>query len=91
MQAAELVPKISKARRRVDGAHLSAARLSRGLTQEQLARLLDVRVATISERENSSGVAWETWLAWAFCLGLPGDWTPQGESPLASASTKPES
>lgn len=70
-------------RRRVDGATLALARKSKGVTQEQLARVLDVRLATISERENSGvavgavgGVQWEIWLAWAMALGLPADWRP---------------
>lgn len=59
------------------GSHLRAARQHRGLTQEQLARLLDVRMATVSLRENADeGVPWEVWLAWAMALGLPSDWQP---------------
>lgn len=69
--------KISPARRRVSGAHLRAARLHRGLTQEQLGRLLDVRMATVSLRETSDdGVPWEVWLAYAMALGLGIDWRP---------------
>lgn len=70
--------KISHARRRVTCSHLRAARQHRGLTQEQLARLLDVRVATVSLRENADeGVPWEVWLATAMALGLAADWMPQ--------------
>lgn len=77
MQAAPDMPKISPARRRVDAATLRAARLHRAMTQDELARLLDVRVPTISERENSdAGVSWEIWVAWAAVLGLPVDWKP---------------
>lgn len=70
--------KISPARRRVTGEHLRAARQHRGLTQEQLARLLDVRMATVSLRENADeGVPWEVWLATAMALGLEAEWKPQ--------------
>lgn len=83
-------------RRRVDGAVLAAARRSRGVTQEQLARVLDVRLATISDRENSGvvvvegnsvtgGVPWEVWLAWAMALGLPSDWQPPAPPPETPA------
>lgn len=79
MQAATEMPKISPARRRVDAATLRAARLHRGMTQDELARLLDVRVPTISERENAdAGVSWEIWVAWASVLGLQLDWRPAG-------------
>jgi hypothetical protein len=61
---------------------LRTARQHRGLTQEQLAQLLDVRMATISERENSDvGVSWEIWVAWASVLGLPSDWQPSQPVP----------
>lgn len=73
--------KISPARKRVPASHLKAARLHRGMTQDQLARVLDVRVATISQRENSDeGVAWEIWLAWACSLGLEPAWDPEKKS-----------
>ncbi len=82
------VPKISPARRRVRASRLKAARAARGLTQEQMARELDVRVGTISDRENSGdavetgeGVPWETWLAWAMALGLSVDWKPGAPVP----------
>jgi DNA-binding XRE family transcriptional regulator len=52
------------------------------MTQDQLARVLDVRVATISQRENSDeGVAWEIWLAWACSLGLEPTWEPESKKP----------
>lgn len=80
---AVVVPKISPSRRRVSGAFLKAARASTGLTQDQLARILDVRVPTISERETGKdGVPWETWMATSMALGLPLDWAPPApESP----------
>lgn len=72
------MPRLSPARRRVPSATYRAARLHRGLTQEQVARMLDVRLATISYRETQDeGVPWETWLALAAALGLPTDWKPQ--------------
>lgn len=87
-------------RRRVDGALLAAARKSCGVTQEQLARVLDVRLATISERENSGpvviagnsvtgGVPWEVWLAWAMALGVPSDWRPVETTPGATSTKTP--
>jgi DNA-binding XRE family transcriptional regulator len=86
----ENVPAISPSRRRVPASQLRAARLHRGLTQDQLARLLDVRVATISERENAGdgvaeGVVWEIWIAWAAVCGLSSDWTP----PTSTKTKKP--
>ena len=46
-----------------------------------MARELDVRVATVSDRENSGddvskgeGVSWEIWLSWTHALGLAVDW-----------------
>jgi DNA-binding XRE family transcriptional regulator len=79
---APALAKISSARKRVPAWHLKAARLHRGMTQDQLARVLDVRVATISQRENSDeGVAWEIWLAWACSLGLEATWEPESKKP----------
>ena len=63
-------------RKRVPGATLAAARAARGLAQEDVARLLDVRGPTISERETSDDVSWETWIALAHVLSLPDDWKP---------------
>ncbi len=90
--ASGALPKISSARRRVKGSLLRAARDHVGLTQEQLAIRLDVRAATISDRETSGddlakggGVSWETWLAWAMALALPADWQPP-ETPPAPPS-----
>jgi len=72
------VARMSPSRKRVPASQLRAARLARGLTQDQLARMLDVRVPTISERENADlGVQWEIWLAWAACLGLDPEWKPE--------------
>jgi DNA-binding XRE family transcriptional regulator len=70
-------PLAKSKRRRVSGDHLKAARLAAGLSQEDLAKQLDVRIATISERENAAdGVNWETWLGWAMVCRLPAEWTP---------------
>lgn len=66
----------STMRRKVNGSHLRDARQARALTQEDLAKLLDVRLATVSDRENSPKVSWETWLATAMALELPVDWKP---------------
>jgi transcriptional regulator with XRE-family HTH domain len=63
-------------RKRIAGSQLSAARNASGLSQEELAALLDVRVATISVRENAADVSLETWIAWSSVLGLPLDWKP---------------
>ena len=71
------LPRLSPARRRVPSQTYRAARLHRGLTQEQVARILDVRLATISYRETQDdGVPWETWLALTAALDLPSDWSP---------------
>lgn len=62
-------------RRRVSGGLLRAARVSAGLSQEDLAKKLDVRVPTISERENAArGVTWETWVSWAWACEVGVDW-----------------
>lgn len=80
-QPVRRMARISPARRRVAAAQLRAARMHRGLTQDQLARMLDVRVPTVSDRETSSvGVPWETWLAVAFVLDLPAEWEPLTDS-----------
>ena len=51
------------------------------LLAQTLARMLDVRVPTVSDRETSSvGVPWETWLAVAFVLDLPAEWEPTAGS-----------
>lgn len=65
------------ARKRVPATHLRAAREARKMSQEDLAKILDVRVPTISERENSEkGVAWEIWVAWSCALQLGVEWKP---------------
>ena len=82
----------SKNRTRVAGHRLRSAREAAGLSQQDLAALLQVRIPTISERENSGdpehptdeergrmhtvGVPWETWLAWCFVCKLAPDWQP---------------
>lgn len=79
----------SKKRKRVAGYTLRAARESAGFSQQDLAAELQVRIPTISERENSGdpehptdeerkklhtvGVPWETWLAWAFVCKVDPD------------------
>jgi transcriptional regulator with XRE-family HTH domain len=65
-------------RRRVAGSLLRAAREAAKLSQEDLAQELQVRIPTISDRENSDTVSWETWLALCQVLKIsdPDEWKP---------------
>jgi transcriptional regulator with XRE-family HTH domain len=73
---------VRSSRRSVDADHVRAARLARGITQAELAHLLDVTVMTVSRRETgASPVWWEIWLGTAAALGLPIDWKPGDQAP----------
>lgn len=62
---------VKSKRRRIPGAALKAAREKAGLSQADLAVILELRLPTISERENApNGVSWETWVSWAWACGI---------------------
>lgn len=72
-------------RRLVDPEKVRAARLARGITQAELAQILDVTVMTVSRRETgSSPTTWEIWLGTAMALGLPADWKVGDPTPTSA-------
>lgn len=64
------VESVKTKRTRVPGSRLKEAREAAKLSQEEMSKLLDVRLATISERENANDVSLETWIAWASVIGV---------------------
>ena len=69
----------------VEPSVVRAARLSVGLTQQELAERLGVHSQTVSDRERGvQAVSKETWLAIVSALGLPMDWRPEGPAPKPS-------
>lgn len=82
------VENVTTKRQRVPGAALKAARINKGLSQDALSKILDVRLATISERENAADVSLETWIAWAAALGMK--WKPAPTVDVAQTK-KPKS
>jgi transcriptional regulator with XRE-family HTH domain len=62
----------------IAAAWVRAARDHAGLTQEDLARRLDVTSGTVSKRETGDMKVYvETWLAILNACGLPREWKPQ--------------
>jgi transcriptional regulator with XRE-family HTH domain len=80
MQAAEVAAPPGKRRtnrRVIDPAWARAARDAANLTQEDLAKRLDVGFSTVSHREGGRQKIYvETWLAILNACGLPADWMP---------------
>lgn len=75
-------------RRFVPGKWVAAARLSKGINQGGLARILDAAQNTVSRRElGGIKVTYETWLATLHALDLPKDWEPTVEQ-LVQVETK---
>lgn len=68
---------IRSTRRFAEPDRVRAARLAKGITQAELAQILDVTVMTVSRRETgTSPTTWEIWLGITHALGLPADWAP---------------
>lgn len=67
-------------KKNVPGSRLRAAREHAGLSQQDLARLLDVRPATVSDRERAPFVKWGAWVLTARECGVDPETWPQPAS-----------
>lgn len=86
MQAVVAPPRDDQGKRFAPADWVLAARKSRGLGQEALARRLDVSPQTISKRERGAQkTPWENWVGILHALGLPISWEPGDPVPASDA------
>lgn len=83
-------PRDDQDRRFAPPGWVAAARETRGLTQDALARRLDISPMTISKRERGViKVPWENWLGMLHVLGLPLAWEPGSAVPAMPGPDEP--